>query len=144
MSAMYHDGRDETDSVAIGHAATDESDNDQWAEEATADSQLWADMARAPRANPDDPIVRRPPADARGPRPGPDSRGAPGRIAIVQGQVYLVGVILITQLFLITTALYEMLSGRTGLLWWIALAQLAGFLLALVISLWPRRRVRGF
>lgn len=100
--------------------------------------------ALQPMANPDDPKVRRPPADARGPRPGPDTRGALGRVAIVQGQVYLVGVILITQLFLITTALYELLSGRSAQLWWIAGAQLAGFLVALLITLWPRRRVRGF
>ncbi len=144
MSAMRHDRRDELDTTISRHSATDESDGGQWAEEMYADSQLEAEIAQAPRANPDDPIVRRPPADARGPRPGPDSRGAPGRIAIVQGQVYLVGVILITQLFLITTALYELLSGRTELLWWIALAQLAGFLIAVVITLWPRQRVKGF
>jgi hypothetical protein len=95
-------------------------------------------------ANPDDPAVERPPQDARGPRPGPDFRGAPGRIAIVQGQVYLVGFILVAQLFLITTALYELLSGQTALLWWIALASLIGFLVALLIALWPRQRVRGF
>ncbi|HZC05395.1 MAG TPA: hypothetical protein VE338_07115 [Ktedonobacterales bacterium] len=95
-------------------------------------------------ANPDDPPVRMPPRDARGPRPGPDFRGAPGRVAIVQGQVYLVGFIVVTQLFLITTALFELLSGQTGLLWWITLASLIGFLLALLIALWPRSRVRGF
>ena len=100
--------------------------------------------ATQPVANPDDPIVRRPPADARGPRPGPDARGSVGRIAIVQGQVYLVGAILIAQLFLITTALYELLSGRTQLLWWIAGAQLVGFLIALLIMLWPRPHVRGY
>lgn len=97
-----------------------------------------------PVANPDDPIVRRPPADARGPRPGPDSRGAVGRIAIVQSQIYLVAAILIAQLFLITTALYELLSGRPQLLWWIAAAQLVGFLIALLITLWPRSHVKDF
>jgi len=101
-------------------------------------------MLRHHIANPDDPIVRAPPQDARGPRPGPDFRGAPGRIAIVQGQVYLVGVLLILQLFLITTALYELLSGQTNLLWWLALANLVVFLITLVIALWPRQRVRGF
>jgi hypothetical protein len=154
MSAMYRNRRDdEMDEAAVGHAsdtdhvsATDYDSEavDQSLGEALLDNQLWVNPALAPRANPDDPIVRRPPADARGPRPGPDSRGAPGRIAIVQGQVYLVGVILIAQLFLITTALYELLSGRTALLWWLALAQLAGFLIALVIAIWPRQRVRGF
>lgn len=101
-------------------------------------------MLRHGLANPDDPIVRAPPQDARGPRPGPDFRGAPGRIAIVQGQVYLVGVLLILQLFLITTALYELLSGQTNLLWWLALTNLVVFLITLVIALWPRQRVRGF
>ncbi|MEO7002769.1 MAG: hypothetical protein ABI068_13215 [Ktedonobacterales bacterium] len=101
-------------------------------------------MLRHRLANPDDPIVRAPPQDARGPRPGPDFLGAPGRIAIVQAQVYLVGVLLILQLFLITTALYELLSGQTNLLWWLALANLVIFLLTLVIALWPRQRVRGF
>ncbi len=101
-------------------------------------------MLRLHIANPDDPIGQRPPSDARGPRPGPDVRGAPGRIAIVQGQVYLVAAILITQLFLITTALYELLSGQTSPLWGIALACLIGFLLTLLIALWPRRNVTGF
>jgi len=95
-------------------------------------------------ANPDDPPTQRPPRDARGPRPGPDFRGAPGRIAIVQGQVYLVGFILVAQLFLITTALFELLSGRTQLLWWIAGASLLGFLIATLIALWPSSRVKGF
>ncbi len=95
-------------------------------------------------ANPDDPPTQRPPRDARGPRPGPDFRGAPGRVAIVQGQVYLVGFILIAQLFLITTALFELLSGRTDLLWWISGASLFGFLIAVLISVWPRSRVKGF
>lgn len=101
-------------------------------------------MLRLHLANPDDPIGQRPPSDARGLRPGPDFRGAPGRIAIVQGQVYLVAAILITQLFLITTALYELLSGHNSSLWAISLACLIGFLLALLIALWPRRNVTGF
>ncbi len=101
-------------------------------------------MLRRHLANPDDPVLRRPPSDARGPRPGPDFRGALGRVAIVQGQVYLVGSIVIAQLFLITTALYELLSGRTSLLGWIAFVSLLGFLLALLIALWPRRSVKGF
>ncbi len=95
-------------------------------------------------ANPDDPVLPRPPSDRRGLRPGPDYRGALGRVAIVQGQVYLVGSIVIVQLFLITTALFELLSGRTSTLWWIALTCLIGFLLALLIALWPRRSVKDF
>lgn len=96
------------------------------------------------RANPDDPVLPRPPADARGPRPGPNFRGAVGRIAIVQGQIYLVGAILIAQLFLVTTGLYELLSGSEQLLWWIALAQVIAMLLVLLITLWPRGRVKDF
>ena len=102
------------------------------------------DRMRRRVANPDDPPTQRPPHDERGPRPGPDFRGAPGRIAIVQGQVYLVGFILVAQLFLITTALFELLSGRTQLLWWIAGASLLGFLIAALIAVWPRSRVRGY
>lgn len=102
------------------------------------------EMLRRQVANPDDPVTQRPPADARGPRPGPDYRGAPGRVAIVQGQVYLVGAIVIAQLFLVTTALFELLSGNASLVWWIALASLIGFLLALLIALWPRRSSANF
>lgn len=91
-------------------------------------------------ANPDDPPVERP----RAGYPGPDFRGAPGRLAIVQGQIYIVGVILVAQLWLVTTALYELLSGNRGAtLWWIALASAVGFIVALVVWQWPRRRARG-
>jgi hypothetical protein len=58
--------------------------------------------------------------------------------------VYLVGVILVAQLFLVTTALFELLSGRTDKLWWIALASLVGFAVTLLVALWPRRRVSGY
>ncbi len=101
-------------------------------------------LLRDAMANPDDPVVPRPPADARGLRPGPGDRGAQGRVAIVQGQIYLVGAIVIAQLFLVTTALHELLSGDPSVLWWIALASLIGFLLALLIMFWPRSRIRGY
>jgi len=94
-------------------------------------------------ANPDDPIVQRPPQGPRGPWPGPNYVGLQGRTAIVQGQVYLVAIILIAQLWLVTVALYELLSGRTDLLGWLALASGLGFVFALIVSLWPRRRVEG-
>lgn len=97
--------------------------------------------ALLPRANPDDPPVRRPPQGRRGPRPGPNYLGIPGRAAIVQGQVFLVALIVIVQLWLITDALYELLSGRAGLLIWLTLVSLLGFLLALLVTLWPRRRI---
>lgn len=94
-----------------------------------------------PRANPDDPLVQRPPQGSHGPRPGPNYLGIPGRAAIVQGQVFLVALIVIVQLWLVTDALYELLSGRSGLLIWLALVSLLGFALALLITLWPRRRI---
>ncbi len=94
-----------------------------------------------PRANPDDPLVRRPPRGPRGPLPGPNYIGLPGRTAIVQGQVYLVAVILIAQLWLITDALFELLSGHAGTVAWLALVSFIGFVLALIITFWPRRRI---
>ena len=84
-------------------------------------------------------------ASPRRPRSlAPDVAGAPGSIAIAQGQIFLIGAILIAQLLLVTTALYELLSGRTQLLWWIAGASLAGFVVALVVTLWPRRARDNF
>jgi hypothetical protein len=93
------------------------------------------------RANPDDPPVKPPPRGPRGLMPGPNFLGLEGRIAIVQGQVFLLAVILIAQLAIITDALYELLSGRTGLLGWLALASGIGFALALALVFWPRRRI---
>lgn len=105
------------------------------------------DLARheagPPRANPDDPIVHRPPQGKHGPLPGPRLAGAPGRTAIVQAQVYVVAVIVITQLWLVTTALFELLSGHMHSLWGLTIASGIGFLVALFVALWPLRRVRG-
>lgn len=92
-------------------------------------------------ANPDDPPVRRPPRGPQGVLPGPYYLGLPGRIAIVQGQVFIVAIIVIVQLWLVTDALYELLSGRTNNLLWLALASGIGFVLALIVAVWPRRRV---
>jgi hypothetical protein len=61
----------------------------------------------------------------------------------VQGQIFLVAVILIAQLWLVTDALYNLLSGRPSVLGWLALASGLGFVLALVITLWPRRCIKG-
>jgi hypothetical protein len=95
-------------------------------------------------ANPDDPIVQRPPRGPKGgPWPAPNYLGLQGRTAIVQAQVFLVAIILIIQLWLVTDALYELLSGRTSLLAWLALASAIGFILALIISFWPRHRIEG-
>ena len=92
-------------------------------------------------ANPDDPPVVRPPQGPRGPLPGPNYRGLSGRIAIVQGQIFIVAVILIIQLWLITEALYDLLSGRASILAWLALVSFVGFILALIVYFWPLRRV---
>jgi len=93
------------------------------------------------KANPDDPPVQRPPRGPHGLMPGPNFLGSEGRIAIVQAQVFLLAVILIAQLWLITDALYELLSGRTAILGWLTFASGIGFALALVITRWPRRRI---
>ena len=95
------------------------------------------------KANPDDPPIQRPPHGTRGAMPGPNFLGLEGRIAIVQGQIFLVAVILIAQLWLVTDALYNLLSGQPGVLGWLALASGLGFVLALIITLWPRRRIEG-
>ncbi len=100
-------------------------------------------VRQLPRANPDDRPVQRPPQGPNGPWPGPNYLGLPGRTAIVQGQVFLVAMILIAQLFMVTEALYELLSGRSGSLVWLALVSLLGFVLAFIISFWPRRRIEG-
>lgn len=46
-------------------------------------------------------------------------------------------------LWLITDALYELLSGRVGLLGWLALNSGSGFVLALIAGIFPRRRIEG-
>ena len=112
------------------------------------EAAMWAHapdepLARQPLANPDDAPGFLTPGDKARSLRGPDFSGAPGYVAIVQGQVYLVATILIVQLFLITTGLFELVSGRTSILWWIAGASLVTFLLALLITLWPRRRIKG-
>jgi hypothetical protein len=99
------------------------------------------DFERRPKANPDDPPVRRPAQGPKGVLPGPNYLGLQGRTAIVQGQVYLVAVILIVQLWLITDALYELLSGRSNPLIWLALSSLIGFAIALLVAFWPRQRI---
>ena len=93
------------------------------------------------KANPDDPPVKRPPLGPRGVLPGPNYLGLPGRNAIVQGQVYIVAVVMIIQLLIITYALFELLSGRSGTLLWLALVSLIGFAVALFVAYWPRRSI---
>ncbi|QBD79000.1 hypothetical protein EPA93_24645 [Ktedonosporobacter rubrisoli] len=96
-----------------------------------------------PVANPDDPPVQKPPQGPKGPLPGPNYLGLAGRIAIVQGQVFIVAIILIAQLWIITDALYELLSGRTDSLGWLTLVSAIGFALALLVTFWPRRSIEG-
>ena len=57
------------------------------------------------------------------------------------GQVFIVAMIVIVQLWLVTVALYELLSGRLANLVWLALASALGFGLALIVVFWPRRRI---
>jgi uncharacterized protein involved in exopolysaccharide biosynthesis len=59
----------------------------------------------------------------------------------VQGQVFLLVVILIAQIWLITDALYELFSNRPERLVWLALASGLGFALALLIFFWPQRQI---
>lgn len=94
------------------------------------------------KANPDDPPVQPPPQGRYGPRPGPHYLGIPGRKAIVQGQVFLVAVIVVAQLWMITAALHELLSGRIDPLVWLTLVSLLGFFIALIVTVLPRRRVK--
>jgi len=73
--------------------------------------------------------------------PGPRYLGLAGRTAIVQGQVFLVAAIVILQLWWVTATLYEVLSGHTQNLLWLTIASGLGFVLTLIIALWPRRRI---
>lgn len=100
--------------------------------------------ARRRVANPDDPPVAFPRRDSSQSYQDASEEGSPGRTAIVQGQVYIVGVIMIAQLVLITIVLYELLSGVTTGLWSIAATSLVGFAIALLVAIWPNRRVKGF
>jgi len=92
-------------------------------------------------ANPDDPPVVRPPWGPGGPIPGPNYRGSSGRIAIVQGQIFIVAVILAAQLWLVTVALFDLLSGQASILAWLALVSFVGFIVSLIVYFWPRRRI---
>ena len=118
----------------------DDHDAPAWGQIADDEQAL---MRRQHLANPDDAPGYATPDEHASHLRGPDFTGSPGFVAIVQGQVYLVAAILIVQLFLITTGLFELLSGRTNTLWWIAGASLIAFLVALLVTLWPRRRVVG-
>jgi len=73
--------------------------------------------------------------------PGPNYRGSSGRIAIVQGQIFIVAVILIVQLWLITVALFDLLSGQASILAWLALVSFVCFIVSLIVYFWPRRRI---
>ena len=118
----------------------DDHDAPAWGQIADDEQVL---MRRQHLANPDDAPGYMTPDEHASHLRGLDYTGSPGFVAIVQGQVYLVAAFLIVQLFLITTGLFELLSGRTDTLWWIAGASLLAFRLALLITLWPRRRVLG-
>jgi hypothetical protein len=124
----------------MDHYDDDDHDAPAWGQVADDEQVL---MRRQHLANPDDAPGYATRDEHASHLRGLDYTGSPGFVAIVQGQVYLVAAFLIVQLFLITTGLFELLSGRTDTLWWIAGASLLAFLLALLITLWPRRRVLG-
>ena len=124
----------------MDHYDDDDHDAPAWGQVADDEQAL---MRRQHLANPDDAPGYATRDEHASHLRGLDYTGSPGFVAIVQGQVYLVAAILFVQLFLITLGLFELLSGRTGVLWWIAGASLIAFLLALLITLWPRRRVLG-
>ena len=96
-----------------------------------------------PMANPDDPPVVRVRQGAKGPQPEPYFPGLPGRGAIVEGQVFVVAFIFIAQLWLVTEALYQLLSGQRGALGWIALASFLGFVIALIVWRWPSHHLEN-
>ena len=98
---------------------------------------------KRPTANPDDPPVASVRQSAKGPQPGPYFRGLPGRGAIVEGQVFVVAFIFIVQLWLVTEALYQLLSGQRGALGWLALTSFLGFVIALVVWRWPRHHIEN-
>lgn len=100
-------------------------------------------IRKYPVANPDDPPVQRVPRGPHGPRPEPYFSGLLGRRAIVEGQVFVVAFLFIAQLWLVTEALFELLSGRTDTLWWLALTSFIGFVIALIVWRWPRRRLES-
>ena len=137
---------DDGDDAADGEFLTDDddvNDPDEVVETDETDAvnvesprnESWL-SAPAPRARRARAVRRRVP----GPRPpASDIEVAPGRIAIAQGQVYIIGGLLVIQLFLITTALLELLSGRYQILWEMAVGSLGIFIVALVVALWPRR-----
>jgi hypothetical protein len=138
--------KEETDAVHTGQPGDEDGSREA---EGSQGNDRASGTAPRPRAeghrlaNPDDPAVHRPPQGPRGPLPGPRELGIPGRMAIVQGQVFLLAMIVIAQLWLITTALWEWLTGRPGTLGWLALASGVGFAIALVVWWWPRRQVGG-
>ena len=90
-------------------------------------------------ANPDDPQVHRPLHGPHGPLPGPREPGSPGRTAIVQGQVFTVGAMLIAQFWLVTDALFSRRRRHRT-------RSSAGMVIAgaLVAWLWPRHRTPVF
>jgi nitrate/nitrite transporter NarK len=70
-----------------------------------------------------------------------DRIDAGNRTAIVEGQVLVVAFLFIGQLWLVTEALYELLSGRSDTLGWLTLLSFVGFLVALIVWRWPRRHL---
>jgi hypothetical protein len=140
------DGLEPYDDIDLPRDIGDgETDEQAWPPERFSAEPISAGTRHGRRvANPGDPPTRRPRYGPYGPQPAPINSGAPGRMAIVQGQVAIVGIIVAAQLLVVTIALLELLQDITDRLWWLAGISLVGFILALVITLWPRSRVKGF
>lgn len=129
------------DSFAVTPESEVGADEGNWVIGGTAlGAERMRYMLSAHKGNPDDPALNVP----LGALPGPDYSNAPGRLALVQGQVYIAGVILVAQLWFITLALFELLSGNRGaILWWMTLASFILFLITVVVWRLPRRRAQG-
>lgn len=92
-------------------------------------------------ANPDDPPVEKPPMKDWGLVPGPYYLGLSGRLTIVQGQIFLVFLLVALQLFLVAQTLLEVLSGQPKHLIWLTVLSILCFAISLVVGIWPNRRI---
>ena len=63
----------------------------------------------------------------------PYDPGHPGRVAVVQSQVVLVIILVVAQLWLVTLALDEVLSGRGSVVWLLAFASTAALGVAVMV-----------
>lgn len=139
---MNENAREEENNQLPGSLSTSENSivpmPSQWATD-NADGNPRVPVQRS--ANPDDVPVKRPAQGRRGVIQGPNYLGLAGRTAIVQAQIFLMAGILVVQLWLVTDALFSLLSGRSDILGWLALASAIGFGIALIVALSPKRSI---